>query len=430
MFGNVIDRRPHFMVEGSKHCCNLFVCIVGATSRGRKGTGGDRAKSLFQFIDADWASSRIQSGLVSGEGLIFHVRDPVLGPNKKTGQLEIIDPGEPDKRLLVIESEFASVLRAAKRETNTLSPTLRAAWDGGTLRTLAKNSACKATGAHVSLSGHITREELVKTLAEVEIFSGLGNRILWVAARRSKLLPSGGGDLNLAPFAERLAVAYQQARSVERMKRDADAEKLWEKLYADFASSTATGLVAAVTSRAEAQTLRLSMIYALLDGSGTISAEHLRAAVAVWKYCEQTAAMLFSGSTGTSLDDKLLDMIRRTPGISRRDLHRGLSNNIAGEVLAASLARLRDAALITVTLDPGTGGRPAERYFPATLRTNEQSPCTSPESHEQNEQSPRAGGDSSLVRLIRTPEASEEGDSSFVRAANDEIEAGWEGGEL
>ncbi len=58
--------------------------------------------------------SRLSTGLSSGEGLIWTLRDP-------SGQ----DPGNPDKRLLVVEPEFASLLKAASREISTLSPTLR-----------------------------------------------------------------------------------------------------------------------------------------------------------------------------------------------------------------------------------------------------------------------------------------------------------------
>ena len=49
--------------------------------------------------------ARMSTGLSSGEGLIWTLRDP-------TGQ----DPGNPHKRLLVLEPEFASVLKAASRE--------------------------------------------------------------------------------------------------------------------------------------------------------------------------------------------------------------------------------------------------------------------------------------------------------------------------
>jgi hypothetical protein len=37
-FGNVIGRNPFFHVEAAKHHSNLFLCIVGRSAKGRKGT--------------------------------------------------------------------------------------------------------------------------------------------------------------------------------------------------------------------------------------------------------------------------------------------------------------------------------------------------------------------------------------------------------
>jgi hypothetical protein len=48
-------------------------------------------------------------------------------------------------------------------------------------------------------------------------------------------------------------------------------------------------------NRGEAQVLRLSMIYALLDGHATIELSHLKCAVACWEYCEDSAKFIFSG---------------------------------------------------------------------------------------------------------------------------------------
>ena len=42
----------------------------------------------------------------------------------------MVDPGEPDKRLLVVEEEYSVVLKVASREGNTLTEQLRKAWDG------------------------------------------------------------------------------------------------------------------------------------------------------------------------------------------------------------------------------------------------------------------------------------------------------------
>jgi hypothetical protein len=324
-----------------------------------------------------WVLDNVQSGLVSGEGLVWSVRDAVykIENVKEKGRIvgaeEVLaDPGVSDKRLLVVEPEFAAVLRVCRRETNTLSPTLRSAWDSGVLRTMAKNSPAKATDAHISIVGHITVEELRGALTEVEGFNGFSNRFLWVAVRRSKLLPDGGREVDLSSYAARLAKALAHARSVGRVRRDPGATALWRTIYSGLANDTSTGLLAAVTSRAEAQVLRLSLIYALIDCSNIIREEHLRAALAVWQYCQGSAKLIFGGIGADPLQDKVLHTIKQHPnGITRWDLHKAVCKHKPAAVLVEKLTRLRDAGLIeskTVT----TAGRPAEMWFPLQTRAS------------------------------------------------------------
>jgi hypothetical protein len=54
------------------------------------------------------------------------------------------DQGVADKRLMVVETEFASVLKNMGREGNMLSPMTRQAWDSGNLRTLNKKNPVRA----------------------------------------------------------------------------------------------------------------------------------------------------------------------------------------------------------------------------------------------------------------------------------------------
>jgi hypothetical protein len=195
-FGVIVGRYAYFLPENDKHFTNLFCVIVGNTATGRKGTSLGRVKQAFQDIDADFQENCIVSGLASGEGLLYQVRDPIFAEkkNKKTGNYEtvVVDKGVADKRLLVVEGEFAQVLRVQGREGNTLSAFLRNFWDNGTARNLTKNSPLKTTNAHVGIIGHITRTELIDCLEEVEAANGYANRFLFVCGNRSKLLPFGG----------------------------------------------------------------------------------------------------------------------------------------------------------------------------------------------------------------------------------------------
>lgn len=296
-FGNAVNRIPHFNVGGNSHTVNLFAAIVGDTAKGRKGTSLGHVKALFKRVDEKWVEDRIQSGLSSGEGLIFHVRDASEQCNDD-GKPNV--PGVSDKRLLVIEEELAHTLKVMNRDNNTLSPTIRQAWDSGTLRILTRNNPIKATGAHISIIGHITSAELRMQLRETESANGFANRFLWVYSYRSKLLPHGGGIPDYDALASRLRDALTHAQEYEcPMMRDEEANTLWEQRYGDL-SEGENGLFGAVTGRAEAQVLRLSMVYALMDCSPIVRRTHLEAALALWQYNSDSAAYIFGHVNGNT----------------------------------------------------------------------------------------------------------------------------------
>jgi hypothetical protein len=102
--GNVIGDRLYAMVQHDRHPARLNVVQVGDSSKGRKGTGWSTPRYLLAQVDAAWAAHRIKSGLSSGEGLIYNVRDALWKhePIKEKGRViayqEVeTDPGEPDK---------------------------------------------------------------------------------------------------------------------------------------------------------------------------------------------------------------------------------------------------------------------------------------------------------------------------------------------
>ncbi|HEX8911604.1 MAG TPA: bifunctional DNA primase/polymerase [Humisphaera sp.] len=373
--GNVIGREVHFRVGGATHPLNLFVACVGRTSKGRKGTA---QADTFQFVrqaDGDWATGRVQTGLSSGEGLIWAVRDEIRQcvRDRKTGEVEevVVDPGVDDKRLLVVEPELASVLKRMGREANTLSAVLRLAWDGLDLRVLTKNSPAVATRPHVSVIGHITEDELRRELAGTEAANGFANRFLWTCVGRSKLLPEGGAldTVDVADLVARLRKAVDYARRskvIGVLTRDPAARELWAAVYPEL-SAGRSGLFGAVTSRAEAQVMRLAGLYAVLDCSAIVTPEHLLAGLAVWRYAEQSARYIFGGSLGDHVADEILAALRRSPeGLTRTDIGRlfsghrdaGQVGRALGVLVREGLARCRPIS---------TGGRPAEQWFAVRL---------------------------------------------------------------
>ena len=355
-FGNVIGRGPHFEAEADRHGLNLFSVLVGETSKARKGTSLAHIRKLVIFCDPTWEDWCLQTGLSSGEGLIHAVRDP--NPDQQDG-------GAMDKRAFIVESEFASPLRMISRDGNTLSPVLRQAWDGNTLQIMTKLSPAKATGAHISVIAHVTREELRRELTRTDAGSGFGNRFLWACVRRSKVLPDGGrlADTEFNGLANRLRKVVQFSASLGdwELRRDDQASRLWHSIYEEL-SEGRPGLLGAVTSRAEAQVMRVGCIYALFDKSKTVAWEHLSAALAVWQYCTASARYIFGDALGHPLADDILRRLIRTPeGLTRTQISIGFNRNRSKAEIDEALAFLAERGLAEVTTQQSDGR--VERWY-------------------------------------------------------------------
>lgn len=358
--GNIIGRGPHALVEKTEHTGGEFVTFVGETSKGRKGQAWSTPKWMLGQVDEAWAKTRIKSGLSSGEGLISNVRDARWGVDKK-GQPVLEDEGEADKRLLVIEPELATVLRRMQGETNSLSAVLREAWETGTLSTLTKNTPLRATGAHISILAHTTREDLVTSLTETDRANGFANRFIYLLVRRSKCLPdpSPVSDAILAPLIGDLrAVAAQYQDHL--LVRNTEARALWAAVYPQL-SEGEPGLLGAILARAEAHVLRLSLIYAILDGAPAIRAEHLQAALAVWDFADASARRIFGSRLGIPMVDVIMTALG-VRSLTRTEISGLFKRNKSSAEIEAVLSLLAERGKAKRSTRPPKGGdgRPVE----------------------------------------------------------------------
>lgn len=371
-WGNVIGRNAFFPVEATRHYLKIFPVLVGETSKGRKGTSWRHVKGIFERVDDTWGRDCIGSGLSSGEGLIWQVRDPIMkreqirekGRVTDEFQEVVIDAGVKDKRFFVIEEEFASTLKVMAREGNILSPIIRQAWDDGNLRSLAKNSPARATGAHISSVSHVTMDDLRRNLDRTETSNGFANRFIWICVRRSKKLPSGGEFHNqsIEPFLDRLRGCFEFGRSAGAMERDFEANGIWCGVYPNL-SEGEVGLFGCVTSRAEAQVLRLACIYAILDKSTVIHKEHLYAALALWDYSEQSAKYIFGDSLGDWIADRIRNSIRdSSQGLTRTEINNLFQRHVEKHQIETALSFLKSHGLIQMIVED-TKGRSVERWI-------------------------------------------------------------------
>lgn len=351
--GSIIGPSPHFMADGASHRVNLFAVICGKSAKARKGTSWARVKNVLSELDDDWLSSRVNTGVVSGEGVTQ------------------VFENDKERRLLLLETEFGQVLQAMKREGNTVSSLLRQAWDGTRLAVLRRKDPIQVDGAHISMIGHITVPELHQLLSSADISNGMANRCLWVFAKRRQLLPEDGNSPCLAGPLRKLRAAITHARSMGRMERDAAAAQLWRKIYEEL-SHEQPGQLGDLLSRGEAHVMRLALLFALLDQSEAIQVVHLEAAYALWKYCEASVIRIFGEHLLSKRARKIWDALGEKP-LTMTELYGLFGNNLSKDQLEAALKELDP---LIESLPSGTGGgriirrRPVEEAISSVSRKN------------------------------------------------------------
>jgi hypothetical protein len=193
--------------------------------------------------------------------------------------------------------------------------------------------------------------------------NGFANRFLYCLVKRSKLLAHGGhlDDGEIVRLGERMKIAVEFARKVGRVRMTDEGARAWEAAYPEL-SAERPGLLGAVIARAEAQSIRLALIFALLDSKTEIGTIHLDAALAVWAYCEESAVRIFGDSLGDPVaDDILLALGRNKDGMTRTQISAHLGRHRSATEINAALALI--AKMDRARVKTGdTGGRPTETW--------------------------------------------------------------------
>ena len=248
----------------------------------------------------------------------------------------------------------------------------------GNLNSLVKNSPAKATGAHISIIANITKDELLRGMLAEEMDNGFANRFLWVCSKRSKSLPEGGRMSEVAQSSELQKLredfnrAHGKCQQLGAVHRDSEASDLWgyddspdRGVYRELTRERG-GMLGACTARAAANVLRLSLIYALLDGSGVIRREHLDAALEVWRYCDDSARYIFGDALGDPTADEILRALRSAPnGMTRTEIRDLFGRHRSSPEIDRALLALSNAGHARSSKEQ-TGGRPTERWHLAT----------------------------------------------------------------
>lgn len=377
-----VGRSPYLPVGNTYHHARLFTLHVGRSGRGRKGD----AVSLMTRIDRaikginEHAAPQVhRGGLSSREGLIFLIHDAYM-----EGKEEV--PAIHDKRLWVLESEFANVLHQGKRDGNTLSAALRDCWDGVSMKPATKTSRMSATDPHICLSGAITPGELHSLMASRELTNGFANRFLILWAERLQIIPfpRGASQAEVDRLASRVlevvefcdAARYADGGDIMRVELSIEAAKRYTHLYKGELNHNGDGeRIAALVERRAPMLLRIAMLFALTDLTTKVEAHHIDAALAWIRFSVESVKFIFASAedeahaTQTSDNaEKIMAHLGKHQTATRSDLNRQcFGGHASKDAIDAALDELLTATppLIEVHTQhrpKGTPGTPTKFY--------------------------------------------------------------------
>ncbi|TSB21862.1 DnaB-like helicase N-terminal domain-containing protein [Streptomyces benahoarensis] len=350
--GAIIGRRPHLMVGNDRHPSLIWALTIGPTSSGRKGSATSTARRvLAEALPDFFGPDHTPRGLNSGEGLIEYVKD-------NTG--ETAAPASIDKRLWVVESEYAVTMSRGRREGSSLPGVLRQAWDGDSLGSMVRDSL-KATDPHIAILGHITPEEFRAKMQDSEMAGGTYNRFLPIFCHRNLILPGSRGASHelITNLAASWRTVFADAARIDEVEFSSSAWELYcDEVYPALSDDSAGGVITQFTARAAPYVQRVAMVYALCDHTATISEAHLRAAWQLLNYARASAVHLLGGTTGDPKVNKLAEAVRTAgPDGLTADRIRRLFKNTTRPERDRLVAQLLDLPGYTRYQKP-TGGRP------------------------------------------------------------------------
>jgi hypothetical protein len=187
----------------------------------------------------------------------------------------------------------------------------------------------------------VTPQELLK-LGLVSHTNGFANRFLWCYSAMTQLLPRAKGLDPVRIKGEvdeiRSALKKNLLAGSREITSTPEADEYWDGIYGEL-TIRPSGVWGSVTHRAPAQTVRLSMIYALVDGADAIDLNHLMAAKALVDYCDQSARWAFQGKAYGEHAQKILDALQYGQ-LSQSEVHNLFQRHINPLMISHALKEI------------------------------------------------------------------------------------------
>jgi len=344
VLGCTIARRLH-VYHATKLYPNFYICLVGKSGLTRKDTCWSRASDLLNRLHADSGSEegpsfRIVKGIRSYEGLLDELS------------------GERKVRLIQL-GELLSLLAKAKQESlGNIVPQLNELYDcPDRVNPPIRQKTADCREPYVSIMAGTTQAWLQKALTECDIYGGFANR--WVFFFGLPKEPKPNPPKVNSDRRDELLKEINQIRLWAEdgpggeLTISDEASAVFAEWYREYyRRCQQEGLIPTLIVRIQDFIWKLALLYAAVDLSEVIRADHIQSAIAVGNYLESSVAEVFRSfavSRGKEMESKVIDLLRSAgKPVPQREVYRALTisakelQNITEPLIKLGLIRNRN----------------------------------------------------------------------------------------
>ena len=322
VFGCTLGRRLNVYHAGTQYP-NFYTCLVGRSGLTRKDTSHKSGRKVINMLHAhvDYEQNppfKIISGIRSVEGLL----DELAGENRVR---------------LIIQGELLALLSKARQDKlGHIIPTLTELYDCPDILNppVHQKNVKPAIKPFLSIMAGTTEDWLHKALYEHDIYGGFANRWLYFYGPLKRPLsdPPKVDKQKLDNLVHELNFIREWAEDVPdgEVTISDEARELFASYYAEYyRRCNQPGLIPTLIVRIQDFIFKIALLYAADQQQSIISAEHLKAAIEVGNYLEDSSRQLFANfgvSKSKKSENKVLEYLKNAgQPIEYRDCYRNLN---------------------------------------------------------------------------------------------------------
>ncbi|MGV9693423.1 DUF3987 domain-containing protein [Streptomyces sp. NPDC003444] len=336
----------------------VWTVLAGRSAIGRKGYALNTARTILKPVIGGYLDTRIRDGISSGASLV----DMLAKLELETMGTE----GGTDGRALVIEEEWAAVLKTQKRDRN-FSTLFRSAWDGKTISNRTKKEGwITVQRPLLGFHSHITPGEWGAYVSSKDALGGSYNRLLPVLVEASKMLPYN--NKMTPPDVPNLKAAYRWATEEERViEFERAAGERFDELRALIEARMAEmpELLASYMERAAEQIQRIAAVLAITEKRTKIPRKAVEAAWAFIQYSMASVEKLVKeaaaegGRPVRSAEERIREVLARYGGeASSTILLRSLGSSVNAAAVKEAVESMDDVEVYKLNVPGQRGAKP------------------------------------------------------------------------